>query len=184
MFEMEVTIIDQRKQLVIEEILFWKEHKLLPPEYCDFLLALYSKGDGFQQKLTYKQKVVMFIQLFLLSVLIPFSFLIIYCTQFQIILQLTILILFLGYSVWMYYTLKHRRRQYKSYYHWPLMTSFLLALFISVHLSKYYLHESFSFWIISIHFVCWVLYGLYKHVHYLVIIGITSLLFLLIYTVL
>jgi len=35
----------QRKQIIISEIKHWKESKLLPGHYCDFLLALYSRGE-------------------------------------------------------------------------------------------------------------------------------------------
>ncbi|MGL4820278.1 MAG: hypothetical protein ACRC5C_09875 [Bacilli bacterium] len=36
---------EQRKKVIIDEILFWKQSKLLPESYCDFLLTLYSEGD-------------------------------------------------------------------------------------------------------------------------------------------
>lgn len=36
---------NQRKQIIISEIKHWKESKLLPEHYCDFLLALYSRGE-------------------------------------------------------------------------------------------------------------------------------------------
>lgn len=34
----------EKNQLIIQEILKWKENRLLPEEQCDFLLALYTKG--------------------------------------------------------------------------------------------------------------------------------------------
>ncbi|KGR78522.1 hypothetical protein [Ureibacillus manganicus] len=33
-----------RKQIILNEILFWKQNKLLPEHYCDFLMTLYSEG--------------------------------------------------------------------------------------------------------------------------------------------
>lgn len=36
----------QRKQIIINEISFWKKNKLLPEHYCDFLLALYAQGEN------------------------------------------------------------------------------------------------------------------------------------------
>lgn len=36
----------QRKQIIINEIAFWKKNKLLPEHYCDFLTALYAQGEG------------------------------------------------------------------------------------------------------------------------------------------
>ncbi|MCT1903893.1 hypothetical protein [Oceanobacillus sojae] len=34
----------EKNQLIIQEILKWKENHLLPEKQCDFLLALYTKG--------------------------------------------------------------------------------------------------------------------------------------------
>lgn len=36
---------DQRKKIIIAEINYWKQNKLLPEHYCDFLITLYSQGD-------------------------------------------------------------------------------------------------------------------------------------------
>lgn len=34
-----------RKQIILNEILFWKQNKLLPEHYCDFLATLYAEGE-------------------------------------------------------------------------------------------------------------------------------------------
>ena len=34
-----------RKQIILNEILFWKQNKLLPEHYCDFLATLYTEGE-------------------------------------------------------------------------------------------------------------------------------------------
>ncbi len=36
----------QKKQIILNEIAFWKQNKLLPEHYCDFLTNLYVQGDG------------------------------------------------------------------------------------------------------------------------------------------
>ena len=36
---------NQRKQIILNEITFWKQNKLLPEHYCDFLMTLYSEGE-------------------------------------------------------------------------------------------------------------------------------------------
>ncbi|WP_274309581.1 hypothetical protein [Solibacillus daqui] len=36
---------NQKKQIIINEITFWKQNKLLPGHYCDFLMTLYSEGN-------------------------------------------------------------------------------------------------------------------------------------------
>lgn len=37
-----------KKQIIINEILFWKQNKLLPEHYCDFLMTLYTEGEDIQ----------------------------------------------------------------------------------------------------------------------------------------
>ena len=35
----------KRKQIIISEIKYWKQNKLLPAHYCDFLITLYARGE-------------------------------------------------------------------------------------------------------------------------------------------
>ena len=37
----------EQKKLIIQEIRNWKESRILPAEYCDFLMNLYAEGDQF-----------------------------------------------------------------------------------------------------------------------------------------
>lgn len=48
-----------RKQIIINEIQFWKQNKLLPEHYCDFLMTLYSEGNEVEveQKNNYKKAI-------------------------------------------------------------------------------------------------------------------------------
>lgn len=39
----------QRKKIIIAEVNYWKQNKLLPEHYCDFLIALYSEGEHRQE---------------------------------------------------------------------------------------------------------------------------------------
>ena len=38
-----------RKKIILNEILFWKQNKLLPEHYCDFLATLYSEGNNLEE---------------------------------------------------------------------------------------------------------------------------------------
>ena len=51
---------NQRKQIIVNEIAFWKQNKMLPEHYCDFLTSLYKGGDLEQTSLTpdLKQSVI------------------------------------------------------------------------------------------------------------------------------
>ena len=37
--------MNKRKQIIISEIKYWKQNKLLPEHYCDFLITLYAQGE-------------------------------------------------------------------------------------------------------------------------------------------
>ncbi|BAM47255.1 hypothetical protein [Amphibacillus xylanus] len=39
----------QRKAIIVSEIKYWKDNRLLPEAYCDYLLALYTKGEEDEQ---------------------------------------------------------------------------------------------------------------------------------------
>lgn len=51
---------DSRKKIILNEILFWKQNKLLPEHYCDFLATLYSEGQEYEERedLSHKQAVL------------------------------------------------------------------------------------------------------------------------------
>ncbi|MEK4230019.1 hypothetical protein [Solibacillus sp. FSL H8-0538] len=42
---------NQKKQIIVNEIAFWKKNKLLPEHYCDFLLTLYTEGNQDQEEM-------------------------------------------------------------------------------------------------------------------------------------
>lgn len=51
---------DSRKKIILNEILFWKQNKLLPEHYCDFLSTLYAEGEDYEEQddLSHKQAVL------------------------------------------------------------------------------------------------------------------------------
>ncbi|MFJ7854248.1 hypothetical protein ACIQX3_15905 [Peribacillus frigoritolerans] len=36
---------EMRKKIIIQEINSWKESRMLPEQYCNYLLALYGQGE-------------------------------------------------------------------------------------------------------------------------------------------
>ena len=49
-------MLNQRKQIIVNEITFWKKNKLLPEHYCDFLMTLYTEGNYEDEKQIGKAK--------------------------------------------------------------------------------------------------------------------------------
>ncbi|AJO22575.1 hypothetical protein QQ991_12015 [Weizmannia coagulans] len=90
---------DKRKQIIVNEIKMWKETKMIPQEYCDFLLAIYTEGNEANTrkqngagKSVKKQAAV---SVFILA-LIAIAVFVIYFTELHFILQTMILTAFVG----------------------------------------------------------------------------------------
>ena len=94
----------QRKQIIMNEIAFWKKNKLLPEHYCDFLLALYAQGENQEDEqvekaskavLAKKQKykVILYSVVGLLTVLLLASLFVVTTTIFIPIILVAIAIL-------------------------------------------------------------------------------------------
>ncbi|RIJ67597.1 hypothetical protein CW357_10740 [Rummeliibacillus sp. TYF005] len=47
----------QKKEVILNEISFWKKNKLLPEHYCDFLTTLYSEGQEVEENNTTKIRI-------------------------------------------------------------------------------------------------------------------------------
>jgi hypothetical protein len=126
---------DDRTRIIVKEIKYWKEHKLLPQAQCDFLLALYTQGEEDASSTTTKKtkyRVYHFIQLILLVMLIPFSFLVVYFTQFNSILQLGILVLFISYT---FGTFIYFQKKENNYIHISIIVLLFLLLIATDYLS-------------------------------------------------
>ncbi len=127
---------DDRTRIIVKEIKYWKDHKLLPQAQCDFLLALYTQGEEFESSTTTLNKryqVNYYLQLILLVLLIPFSFLVVYFTQFNFILQLGILVLFLSYSFWVF---RYFRKKDIKYVHISITVLLFLLLITTDFISN------------------------------------------------
>lgn len=68
----------QRKRIIISEIQYWKQNRLLPEHYCDFLITLYAQGEEqpsekipeavlVKEKKVYNRKLIVFILLAFLA---------------------------------------------------------------------------------------------------------------------
>lgn len=49
-----------KKKIILNEILFWKQNKLLPDQYCDFLMTLYSEGNEIEleEEVSHKKSII------------------------------------------------------------------------------------------------------------------------------
>ncbi|WP_068674313.1 hypothetical protein [Oceanobacillus sp. Castelsardo] len=171
---------DNRINIIINEINYWKRNKMLPETYCDYLLALYTKGesDDFIKSSSF-QKVIPILQLVLCTLLLPFSFLVIYFTRFEALLQLAILFLFFIYTLWCFKSLKKRT---DIMAHIALIIALFIILLFSIHLAKTLSSGSFFVNVtIILNFVFWLYLGYIKQLKYLKYTSITGLIFAIFY---
>ncbi|PZD87819.1 hypothetical protein DTX80_02125 [Bacilli bacterium] len=171
---------NNRINIIVNEINYWKRNKLLPDTYCDYLLALYTKGesDDFSKSSSF-QTVIPILQLVLCTLLLPFSFLVIYFTRFEDVLQLTILFLFLIYAIWCFKSLKKHTNNLS---HVALVNALFIMLLFSIHLGKTLASGNFFVYItILLNFICWFFLGYIKQLKYLKYASIIGLIFAILY---
>lgn len=160
---------------IINELNYWKKNKLLPAVYCDYLLALYTNGDGFVEDEQVKRlSLVKITQLLLLILLLPFALLVIYSALFQTYIQFGVLMLFILYSFWQYRGFK---LQQDFFYHLSLAIFLLLLFLTTIFLSNTYsITNWFTQVIIIMNFVCWFILGRKMDLKYLQIASVFAIL--------
>lgn len=86
---------DQRKMIIVKEIAYWKENKMLPEHYCDYLLTLYTEGNGVEESKVKKKGKNIFLFSLLFFLFIPITIFLLYFTELSFILQMAISLIFL-----------------------------------------------------------------------------------------
>ncbi|MBT2695031.1 hypothetical protein [Bacillus sp. ISL-55] len=124
---------DHRRKIITNEIKYWKQNRMLPEHYCDFLLNLYTEGsleaDSARRKMPNRTKG--FLGLILIG-LLSLSVFLFYFTELSLFLQ-TALIIFFGMT-----TLSAAFYMFrKSFFDLiPLLTAALLLLITSVQAAE------------------------------------------------
>ncbi|MEL3972849.1 hypothetical protein AAEO50_11195 [Rossellomorea oryzaecorticis] len=99
-----------RQVVIINEIKFWKQNKMLPDQYCDYLLALYTNGEENILKSSTKKSKMKGnnIPILLSAIVMLISLFVIYFTELSVVLQTAILTGFvvLLFGVGIYYSNK------------------------------------------------------------------------------
>ena len=168
----------------MKEINYWKKTRLLPANHCDFLLALYTNGEGAKNPAAVRGSniFIFLLQLLILIVLVPFSFIVIYFTKFSIILQTSILIFLLMFAFISYLLMARRGNSLKIL---ALSVLLMLLLICSVFFGDQFLNYSLTNKVvIMLNTVGWIVYASFKQIRYLKILGYLSLLGVIIYIVL
>ncbi|SET63476.1 hypothetical protein SAMN05421676_106146 [Salinibacillus kushneri] len=154
-----------RKAVIIKEIQYWKDKNLLPSVYCDFLLALYTEGNGTEDDESESgnaQSIWLKFDAIFLLLLVPFSFLITHFTEFTLGLQIGFALFFLLIDLLHYYVFYKKKLFYA---HIALISSMLILLITSVSIiSEMTLHNIWIYISILMNGLIWFIVGyLYKY---------------------
>ncbi|KQB92645.1 hypothetical protein ABEU79_16460 [Geobacillus thermodenitrificans] len=119
----------RRRETIIREIEYWKRSRLLPEQYCDYLLALYTEGDSRTCGRQWTGSLVAG-----LCVLLVAAALAIYFTELSFVLQTLLASLFLVVCL----LLVWRWRKERQLLHFPLIGSAWLLLLGTIAGSSHY----------------------------------------------
>ncbi|WP_443130793.1 hypothetical protein [Gracilibacillus sp. D59] len=168
---------EERKHIIINEINYWKTHHLLPNQYCDFLLALYTEGEGTKEnKISESRQTPYYLLLYFLdTLLILFPILIFQFTDnklFYIIgIALTIIC-----SLGMIKAFS-RNDQLKDSY--AVMIFFLVFLFSTMlWINEYFRVYWITYTWILINSISWIIFGKIRRQFFLQIAGVFILIIL------
>ncbi|WP_313798246.1 hypothetical protein [Cytobacillus sp.] len=170
---------ENRKNIIINEILSWKKARMLPEQYCDYLLALYTEGN--QQKISKKGigSGGFWKNHYLFILLLPLTLFLIHFTELSITLQMPVFILFvlMGVIFTIYFSKKGILLQI------PMIVSALILLLASVEFfsSMYPEKPVFLYFNLIINCLLWLLYGWKLKQPAFAISGILGLVLLIIY---
>ncbi|WP_438310981.1 hypothetical protein [Sporosarcina sp. FA9] len=165
----------------MSEIIYWKQNKLLPEHYCDFLISLYAQGEEENIERVVPQSVIALeknklkrtlIVLSIIALLASISMFIVSIDPI-ITLGLTSILFFL----YLFYAVRStiKKRQIAPFLY---ILSALLLLLISMKLWSTYFNENSVFLIIILILNCfvWLIGGKYLKLTYFMISGVAGLL--------
>ena len=166
---------ETRKQIIIHEIENWKKNRLLPVQYCDFLLALYTEGNGIGKK---SKGIQGRSKAWLWLLVIPVIMFFIYFTELSLILQISISVIYVFSGMILSVYLYKKGLLFQI----PLMITAIIFLFISVEYSKLFFAENVIslYFILVVNCLIWTLIGRKFKLLYFTISGITGLMLLVI----
>ncbi|WP_078552793.1 hypothetical protein [Bacillus alkalicellulosilyticus] len=172
----------ERKKIIINEIKYWNQSKLLPKQYCDFLLSLYSEGEESFEPTSQKKVSIAMKQLYglsLLSLLLFFiSFVVIHFTDFSLAMQIAFVVIVVGIMTYLSMKLNNKSRMLAQL---SFLLSSILIFLWSVQTTDLIFQGNEIAMSITILLSCiaWVLVGLKWSMIYFLFAGIASVLFLL-----
>ncbi|GAE91172.1 hypothetical protein JCM21714_113 [Gracilibacillus boraciitolerans JCM 21714] len=164
---------EERKKIIINEINYWKSHQLLPTHYCNFLLALYTEGEGIIDEKQEKKQTSYYLFYYFFDTIILLLPVLLFQFSNQIILQIIGIIAILFLAVGMMRVFIHHTKLQNSY---AVMIFFAVFLFSTTLLLNDYIQ---IWWIIYpwmlVNSLSWIVFGKLKRQFFLQVAGIFML---------
>ena len=163
---------ETRKKIIIHEIKYWKQTKLLPEKYCDYLLTLYSGGEEDISQTNKKSNISLHIPIWIFTVIFFTILFVNYFTEFPKGLQITltaIAIIIFGLFIVRYL-------ENGLLFHLALVCLALLVLIESVNVVDLLFPSSngFLYFLLLLQCVIWFLVGRKLKLLYFSIAGIVG----------
>ncbi|WP_456274007.1 hypothetical protein [Bacillus sp. AK031] len=171
---------NQKTNIIINEIQFWKQNKMLPEHYCDYLLALYNQGEETDEKPAKNRKfsfgAITLSLLFLF--LIPVSLFVIYFTELSFVLQTAILT---GFVVLLIFAGIYYSRKEIVFPVIYISAAFIILIY-SVNTADAYFQGSpiAIYMILFVNCILWIAAGILKRLLYFTVAGGAGLVILFI----
>lgn len=167
----------QRKAIIIGEIKYWKDNRLLPEAYCDYLLALYTKGEEEEttsKSSQSKKKNLLTLIFLVLNVLIApgIAFFIIYA-PIDLMATIGLLILALVMSLGLSYIAWKHYRIEENYIILVLLLNLLILSMIVIN--QWVTQSIIALGIIYLQLIIWIFLGVKLKNNWLLIIGILAM---------
>lgn len=169
---------DDKKTVLLHEIHFWKENKILPEHYCNYLIALYTQGDETQRpdhknKETKKSFGWEAFFTFMSLAFIIAAALITYITAISFGMQTLIMSIFvIGLIVnWFYFNKKGLNTMLLY------ITAAFILLFYTVQVNKAFYENAANslFWLLLVNCGLWLVIGIVRKKLFFTISGAVGL---------
>jgi hypothetical protein len=169
---------DNRKQIIVKEILYWKDSKMLPEQYCNYLLALYTEGNQ-PQDTKEKPKTKIPLHNYFLLLLIPVFVFLLYFTELSFDLQMTLLFISLVAILFLTFYFFKKGFQFQI----PLVILALLFLLLTVEIIVHFFpgDNVVLFSTLIINCLLWLITGKVLKILYFLLAGGLGIILLIIF---
>ncbi|WP_078413803.1 hypothetical protein [Priestia abyssalis] len=173
---------ETKKKVIINEIEWWKESHLLPEQYCNYLLALYTEGNADSQETSSSKRPKKRFQGWLFSIILlflPVMLLVIYFTELSFVLQMLLYSLFILVCLGavLFYIEKN------FFVHGLLSMAAICLLFLSYEAVSFYFPKNFLILMILLVFHCvlWIIAGFRLKIIYFKMAGFIGLVLIVVF---